>query len=128
MKKLTFLVSFCLLALTGLVSAQTPGSTASNPKLDSLTKLSQRYINNQQTDSLYALMGSAFRKEISLDQMKKVTEGLNAQLGKWVSYEPTGVKDGIGGYKATFAQMVLNFYISRDAEGKIATFLFKPLD
>lgn len=124
MKLSIFLLALCL--STGRAWAQTPVTAPGDPKLDSLTRLSQRYINNQQTDSLYALMGDAFKKEVSMDQMKKVTEGLNAQLGKWVSYEPTGVKDGIGSYKATFAQMVLNFYISRDTEGKVGTFLFKP--
>ncbi|MBC8152902.1 MAG: DUF3887 domain-containing protein [Bacteroidetes bacterium] len=124
MKRLTLLSLFCL--LTNLALAQAPAVATSDPKLDSLAKLSQRYINSQQSDSLYALMGSAFKKEVSADQMKKVAEGLSAQLGKWVSYESTGVKDGIGSYKATFAQMALNFYISRDKEGKVETFLFKP--
>ena len=124
MKRLTLLIAFC--AVANIVSAQTPALPTSDAILDSLTKLAQRYLNAQQSDSLYALMGTPFKKEISADTMKAVSEGLNAQLGKWVSSEPTGVVNGVGSYKATFALMVLNFYISRDTDGKVETFLFKP--
>ena len=123
MKRLTFLLAFSLIAL--VAHAQTP---AVDPKLDSLAKLSQRFINNNQPDSLYALMGDAFKQQISPDKMKEVTGGLSGQLGKWTEMESRGMKDGIARYKATFAIMPIDFYISQDKQGKIETFMFKPLE
>ena len=79
--------------LTGLLisaNAQTSVTQTAAPspemmKLDSLTKLSQRFLNEQKVDSLYALMGTAFKGQLSLDKMKEVATQLNGQLGKWVS-------------------------------------------
>lgn len=97
------------------------------PPLDSLARLSQRYMNSNQADSLYSLMGAGFKQQISLDKLKEVLGQLGGQVGKWVSMEPRGVEGEVARYKAVFALMPLDFYISQDKEGKIATFLFKPL-
>lgn len=116
-----------MIATANAQTATTP--TAPSPemaKLDSLTKLSQRFLNEQKVDSLYALMGSAFKGQISLEQMKQVSSQVSGQLGKWTAADPVGIKDGIAKYKAVFTNATLDFYISRDAEGKISTFLMKP--
>lgn len=126
MKYLIVCLSVCLVAQ--IVSAQTLPATPEAAKLDSLTKLSQRFLNNNQPDSLYALMGAAFRQQISPEKMKEVTAQLSGQLGKWISSESRGVQAGIARYKATFGLAALDFYISQDKEGKIETFLFKPLE
>lgn len=128
MKRLTFLVMSALLSAGAI--AQTTTSTALSPeaaKLDSLAKLAQHFLNNKQPDSLYSLMGDAFKQQISPEKMREVTGQITGQLGKWVSSEPRGVKDGLARYKATFAIAPLDFYISQDKQGKIETFLFKPL-
>ena len=130
-----FATAALLMSLMASANAQTvPTSTAAptaaaSPEmmqLDSLTKLSQRFVNEQKVDSLYALMGTAFKGQISLNQMKEVASQVSGQLGKWVAAEPQGIKDGVAKYKATFALATLDFYISRDAEGKISTFMMKP--
>ncbi len=123
MKRLLLFFAFSLFAFAA--NAQTP---TVDPKLDSLAKLSQRFINNNQPDSLYAMMGDAFKQQISPDKMKEVTGGISGQLGKWTDMESRGVKDGIARYKANFAAMPLDFYISQDKTGKISTFLFKPME
>lgn len=97
------------------------------PPLDSLARLSQRYMNSNQADSLYSLMGAGFKQQISLDKLKEVLGQLGGQVGKWTSMEPRGMEGGVARYKAVFTMMPLDFYISRDKEGKIETFLFKPL-
>lgn len=117
-----------LLSLLTTANAQTAASSPEMMKLDSLTKLSQRFINEQKVDSLYALMGTAFKAQISFDQLKKVSSQVSGQLGKWTAAEVQGIKDGVAKYKATFANATLDFYISRDAEGKISTFLMKPTE
>ncbi|ARK10252.1 hypothetical protein A6C57_07890 [Fibrella sp. ES10-3-2-2] len=127
-----FATAALLIGLIVSASAQTsPAKTAPSPemmKLDSLTKLSQRFLNEQKVDSLYALMGTAFKSQISPEMMKQVASQVTGQLGKWTAAEPISIKDGIAKYKATFALATLDFYISRDAEGKIATFLMKPAE
>lgn len=84
-------------------------------------------MNSNQADSLYSLMGAAFKQQVSLDKLKEVLGQLNGQVGKWVSMESRGVEGGVARYRAIFAMMPLDFYISRDKKGKIETFLFKPL-
>jgi hypothetical protein len=120
--------------LVGLMSeayaqtTTTPAASAEMAKLDSLTNLSRRFLNEEKIDSLYALMGTAFKSQISLDKMKQVATQVNGQLGKWITAEPQGIQDGVAKYKANFALATLTFYISRDAEGKISTFLMKPAE
>jgi uncharacterized membrane protein len=122
MKQLAIIACFALLSLAA--NAQTaPADTA---KLNLLARQTQRYFNDNQVDSLYSLMGATFKQQISADKMREVTAQLIGQLGKWTSLEPRGVQEGIARYKATFAMAPLDFYLSRDKEGKIETFLFKP--
>ncbi len=122
-----------VLGLMNAANAQTTTTPAASPspemvKLDSLTNLSRRFLNEEKIDSLYALMGTAFKNQISLEKMKEVSTQINGQLGKWTAAEPQGIQDGVAKYKATFALATLTFYISRDAEGKISTFLMKPVE
>lgn len=126
MKRFSAFVAFTLIAFAA--SGQTQPVPPVDSKLDSLAKLSQRLINNNQPDSLYALMGDAFKHQISPDKMKEVMSQISGQLGKWTALESRGVTNGIARYKATFALAPLDFYISQDKQGKIETFLFKPLE
>lgn len=126
MKRIIFLCAFALASFP--LVAQTTPSPATDAKLDSLAKLSQRLINNNQPDSLYVLMGDTFKKQVSPDKMKEVVSQITGQLGKWTALESRGVKEGIARYKAIFPIAALDFYISQDKQGKIETFLFKPLE
>lgn len=122
MKSRSFFLALTLFAFAA--NAQT--APATDAKLDSLAKLSQQFINNNQPDSLYALMGDAFKQQISPDKMKEAIGQITGQLGKWTGLEAQGVKDGIGQYKAIFALAPVNFFISQDKQGKIETFMLKP--
>lgn len=123
------LLAFSAVATSAVAQAKTTTSdvASSDPKLDALTKLSQKYLNDNQPDSLYALMGESFKAQISADKMKEVSSQIIGQLGKWTAVEPKGVQSGVGKYKATFALAALDFFISLDKQGKIETFLFKPV-
>ena len=117
--------SICfLLLVTWSAVAQTPETAP----LDSLTERSKRYLNAQQPDSLYALMGEAFHAQISAAQFTQISQGLKAQLGRWQSAERRSLKDGVARYKAVFDNSLIDFYIGRDKAGKIHTFLFKPYE
>ncbi|GAB3539749.1 DUF3887 domain-containing protein [Spirosoma fluminis] len=121
-------IAFGVVLTLLVVSASAQTQSAEAIKLDSLAKLSQRFMNTNQPDSLYALMGPGFRQQISLEKTKEVMAQLTSQLGKWVSLESRGMEGGIARYKATFALAALDFYVSQNKEGKIETFLFKPLE
>ncbi|AUD06821.1 hypothetical protein [Spirosoma pollinicola] len=113
--------------LAHVAQAQTFRASATNSKLDSLAKLAQRFTNNNQPDSLYALMGDDFKKAISMNRVKQVLRGINKEAGEWISLESQAVTGGVAHYKAVFKLMSFNFYISQDKQGKIYTYLFKPL-
>lgn len=128
MKNLVVIVFFSFVSL--VTSAQTlpVGGASATTQLDSLTKLAQHFINNDQADSLYAIMGDTFKQQISPAKMKEVMTQITSQLGKWTATESRGTQGGIARYKATFALAALDFYISQDKQGKVETFLFKPLE
>ncbi|WP_080237636.1 DUF3887 domain-containing protein [Spirosoma rigui] len=128
MKKIMFTFCFGLLSLIASAQSQPAVTDPQVAKLDSLTKLAQRFINDNQVDSLYAIMGDSFKSQISPEKMKEVMGQLTGQLGKWTGVESRGINAGIARYKATFALAPLDFYISQDKQGKVETFLFKPLE
>jgi hypothetical protein len=123
MKQFAFIICLALLSLAASAQTTAPADTA---KLNTLARLAQRYLNDNQPDSLYTLMGTTFKQQVSPEKMREVTGQVSGQLGRWTGLEPRGVQDGIARYKATFAMAPIDFYLSRDKEGKIETFLFKP--
>ncbi|MGA0560425.1 serine hydrolase [Larkinella sp. VNQ87] len=118
-----FLICLLLLAVTPAL-AQNPETA----RLDSLTERAKRYFNNQQPDSLYALVDEAFRAQISATQFTQVSQGLQTQLGRWQSADRRSFRDGVARYKAVFEKGTLDFFISQDKTGKIHTFLFRPFE
>lgn len=112
-------ISLLFLALQA--NAQTPNRFA----LDSLADKARRYMNAQQTDSLYALMGQGFKREIPADQFQAVIANLRAQLGEWKRNVFRDYKGASIRYRALFANAPMDFYISQDSTGRIETFLFR---
>ncbi len=110
-----------LLLLSLISQAQTPNRFA----LDSLANKARFYLNTKQPDSLYALMGKAFQQEISANQFRSITTGLSAQLGTWQQNTFRAYKGPAIRYKATFANALMDFYLSQDSTGHIQTFLFR---
>ena len=123
-----FLLTVAGSLLAAATYAQTPAAIApaDTAALTRLAQSAQRYLNNDQPDSLYMLMGDDFKKQISADKMKEISKQLSDQLGKWTGLEKHSVDGNLARYKATFAIAPLDLYISQDKQGKIGTFLFKP--
>lgn len=123
-----FLLTVTSSLLAAATYAQTPAAKApaDTAALTRLAQSAQRYLNNDQPDSLYMLMGDDFKKQISADKMGEISKQLSSQLGKWTGLEKHSVDGNIARYKATFALAPLDLYISQDKQGKIGTFLFKP--
>ena len=123
-----FLLTVASTLMATATYAQTPAATApaDTAALTHLAQSAQRYLNNDQPDSLYMLMGDDFKKEISADKLREISKQLTLQLGKWTRLEKHSVDGNLARYKATFALAPLDLYISQDKQGKIGTFLFKP--
>jgi len=119
-----FLIGLWLL----LATAAFGQSPADGKILDSLAHQAQRYFNQQEPDLLYALTGTTFQQALPAIQFKAVTQMLYSQLGSWQSIERRSLEGGVARYKATFERQRLDFFLSRDKEGKIETFLFRPYE
>ncbi|MCY7359757.1 MAG: serine hydrolase [Rudanella sp.] len=116
---------YWFLSLLLLFSFITPAQAQNRFALDSLANKARQYLNARQPDSLYAMMGDAFHKEIPADQFRTITAGLSGQLGNWKLNTFRGFKGSAIRYKATFANAPMDFYLSQDSSGRIQTFLFR---
>jgi CubicO group peptidase (beta-lactamase class C family) len=96
--------------------------------LDSLAQKARLYLNARQPDSLYALMGDDFRREISREQFRTISMGLSAQLGEWKRNTFRQFKGDAIRYAAVFANAPMDFYLSQDKTGRIQTFLFRAYE
>ncbi|WP_128547269.1 serine hydrolase [Larkinella soli] len=95
---------------------------------DSVASLVRRHYNDRQPDSIYALAGEVFRRQISAEQFRLVTGGLFGQTGRWKSVERRSTAGEVVRYKAVFERAKMDFHLSLDAQGKLHTFLFRPFE
>ncbi len=116
---------FRFLLLLPLFSFINPAQAQNRFALDSLANKARQYLNARQADSLYAMMGEVFHKEISAEQFRTITAGLSTQLGNWKQNTFRGFKGSAIRYKAMFANAPMDFYLSQDSTGRIETFLFR---
>lgn len=84
------------------------------------------HFNAQQPDSLYAMAGAAFKKQLSAETFKTVYENNLSPLGTFKTAEFETLDKGVAKYKASFDDAVLSMYISLDSTGMLETFLFQP--
>jgi CubicO group peptidase (beta-lactamase class C family) len=85
-----------------------------------------RYFNAQQSDSLYAMAGVAFKKQLSEETFKSVCDDNLFPLGNFKAAEFEKLDNGLAKYKVNFDDAVLSMYISLDSVGMLETFLFQP--
>lgn len=95
-------------------------------KIDRVKDKVVQYFNAQQSDSLYAMAGQAFRKQLSPETFKSVCDNNLFPLGELKSAEFETLEKGVAKYKTTFDAAILSMYISLDSAGKLETFLFQP--
>ncbi|MFN8251536.1 MAG: serine hydrolase domain-containing protein [Ferruginibacter sp.] len=85
-----------------------------------------KYFNAYQPDSIYALAGPVFRKQLSAEVFKKVYENNLVPLGILNADEFESMDGRVAKYKAVFAAGTFSMYLSLDSTGLIETFLFQP--
>lgn len=120
MKKGLFL-SVCIFAINSLSAQDTQ-----KEKIEKSASSIIKYFNAQQSDSLYAMAGAVFKKQLSAETFKSVCETNLFPLGTFKTAEFEKLEKGVAKYKASFDDAVLSMYISLDSAGKLETFLFQP--
>lgn len=124
-----FRFSFLILAGFGLSSvfAQAQTTSVDSMVLHPLACQVQRYYNQNQVDSLYALADESVRQKISLTTMKSQINQMRSGWGQWKSMNLEEVKDGIAHYTATFDKETSDFYLGRlGTDGRVGTMAFRP--
>lgn len=108
-----------------LMAFMTPQAQDNRTQLNDLAEKVRLFYNNSQPDSIYALTGSDFRKEISPASFTNISKMLKQQLGKWNSNELLKHQNGVSTFKAAFDNLPMDFFLSLDSLEKIKTFLFR---
>ncbi|HEX5149892.1 MAG TPA: CocE/NonD family hydrolase [Parafilimonas sp.] len=114
------LVSLVLLAVTKNF-AQSP-STPQEKITDSLAQKVIAYINEKNTDSIYALMGEQFKKQLTYGNLKAVVQN---QLGPLLPFYNISFKQSNAGtnkYKAETKNGPFQILVTLDSLNKISTF------
>ncbi len=95
-------------------------------KIDAMKTKVINFFNQQKADSLYALTGSGFKKQLTEESFKNVAENNLFTLGEIKLCEFEKFEKGVSKYKVTADAAILSMYLSLDSSGKIETFLFQP--
>jgi uncharacterized protein len=86
------------------------------------------FYNNQQHDSIYAMMSDRAKGLMPLDKTKQTFTQLNKQLGELKSSEFMGTEETLHKYKASFANATVILVMALNNENKFETFRFLPYD
>lgn len=86
----------------------------------------QRYFNQQQADSLYAMFGPAIKAALPLDQTRATLSQLHGQLGELTQLTPTGGETNYQTWKADFTKGTLTMILALNASNLLEGFRFVP--
>ena len=92
---------------------------------DSVSRLVQINFNQKNADGLYELTGEGFRKAITADKFREISNGNLFPLGNLNTVEFEKETAGVSAYKAVFDNMTFSLLLSLDDKNKLSTFLFK---
>jgi len=115
-----------LLLLLLVLTVSGFGQSTPREKNDSVCALVKRYMNEKAVDSLYALSGENFRKQINPDLFKTVCNNNLFPLGEMKETSFVKNVEGATFYKAVFSSATLSLIIGLDSLGKLEAFAFQP--
>ena len=95
-------------------------------KNDSVCALVKRFFNARLVDSLYALTGESFRKQINPDMFRNISNSNLFPLGQIKETDFLKDADKVSFYKAVFSTDTLELMIGLDSVDKLQTFAFVP--
>ena len=121
MKRDAGLLLFLLVSAVSSLAQPTPRG-----KNDSVCALVKRYMNEKAVDSLYALTGESFRKQINPDQFKSISNNNLFPLGEIKETSFVKSEGKISIYKAVYSSVTLSLIIGLDSLDKLEAFAFQP--
>jgi hypothetical protein len=95
-------------------------------KVDAVKNKVIKFFNTQNADSLYALTGESFKKQLSAEKFNEVCDNNLFPLGNIQSAELVKFEQGVGKYKTTFDAGIFSMFLGLDTKDKLESFLFKP--
>jgi CubicO group peptidase (beta-lactamase class C family) len=95
-------------------------------KVDAMKNKVIKFFNAKDADSLYALAGETFKKQLSAEKFNEVCDNNLFPLGNIQSAELVKFEQGRAKYKTIFDQGVFSMFISLDETDKLQGFLFQP--
>ena len=114
------LLSICITTMAQSIQQQ---------KTDSVFQLVKKEFNARSVESLYALTGDAFKKQLDLPTFRNFCEIRFFPLGNMVDASLISfVNNKTATYKVVFSYITLQLFLSIDESDKIDYFLFQPLD
>jgi CubicO group peptidase (beta-lactamase class C family) len=116
------IVFLLLLAMT--MSCQ--GQSSPREKNDSVCALVKRFMNEKAADSLYALTGENFRKQIKHDVFNNIADKNLFPLGEMKEASFVKINGKISVYKVVFPSATISMFIGLDSANKLEAFLFQP--
>lgn len=91
-------------------------------KTDSVTRLIQKFHNNRDAASTYAMSGKAFRSQLTDTAFQDVFARLAAGLGELENLQLESFTNKLAHYKARYAKAEMSMFVSLDADDKIETY------
>ncbi|HEV2354163.1 MAG TPA: serine hydrolase domain-containing protein, partial [Puia sp.] len=124
-------VIMLFLAASALPACGQPGSLASGrssaqEKNDSVCALVKKYFNERSVDSLYALTGASFRKQINPTVFENISKNNLFPLGDIRETSFSRNVDKITIYKAVLSSATFSLIIGLDSLNKLQAFAFQP--
>jgi CubicO group peptidase (beta-lactamase class C family) len=95
-------------------------------KVDAMKNRVIKFFNAKDADSLYALAGEEFKKQLSAEKFNEVCDNNLFPLGNIQSAELVKFEKGRAKYKTIFDQGLFSMFISLDETDKLQGFLFQP--
>lgn len=117
-----------LLLLSGLLSfcSISQAQRTLKQRTDSVTSLIQQFMDEKQSDRIYELTGPEFRKQLSADNFRAVTEQAIFPLGKISSRTFEKEANGVFFYKTDFAEGPAMLQVGLDEHDKVNYFYISP--
>jgi CubicO group peptidase (beta-lactamase class C family) len=115
-----------LLTLVFALCSHLAFAQSSKAQNDSVFTLVAKYINDKNSDAIYALAGNDFRAHLTKETFTSFAQNTLFPMGKIRQSDFLKFRDGKSSYKLTFEQGILEMIFSLDKNGQLGVFAFKP--
>jgi CubicO group peptidase (beta-lactamase class C family) len=110
--------------LAGLLNVQAQTSTLEK-RTNAAARKAVKFMNASLPDSVYALAGEGFKKNLSASLWSNIYKSQFSALLPFTDIVFLSSKDSVNNYKLV-GKTTLSYYVSLDKQGKLNTFLFQP--